>query len=44
MAYCPTWLAVERATGIIINNSEKFEDLVVRIADRHRDRHNTDML
>ena len=25
MTYCPTWLAVERATGIIINNSGKFE-------------------
>jgi len=32
--YCPTWLAVERATGIIINNSGKFEDLVLMIAKR----------
>jgi len=29
---CPTWLAVKRATGIIINNSRKFEDLVFMIA------------
>jgi len=34
MTYCPTWLAVERATGIIIKNSGKFEDLVLMIAER----------
>ena len=37
-----TWLAVERATGIIINNSGKSEDLVLMTAERqtyrHRDR------
>jgi len=42
MIYCPTWLAVERAIGIITNNSWKFEDLVLMIAKRqtyrHRDR------
>ena len=34
MTYCPTWLTVERATGIIINNSGKFKDLVLMIAER----------
>ena len=42
MTYCSTWLAVERATGIIVNNSGKFEDLVLMTAKRqtywHRDR------
>ena len=42
MTYCPTSLAVERAMGIIINNSGKFEHLVLMIAKRqtyrHRDR------
>jgi len=34
MTYCPTWFAVERATGSIINNSGKFEDRVLMIAER----------
>ena len=42
MTYCPTRLVVERAMGIIINNSGKFEGLVLMIAKRqtyrHRDR------
>jgi len=42
MTYCTTLLPMERATGIIINNSGKFEDLVLMIARRqtyrHRDR------
>jgi len=42
MTYCPTSLAVRRAMGIIINNTGKFEDLLLMIAKRqtyrHRDR------
>jgi len=34
MTYCPTWLAVEWATGSIISNFGKFEDLVLMIAER----------
>ena len=38
----PYLTSVERATGIIVNNSGKFEDLVLMIAKRliyrHRDR------
>jgi len=34
-----TWLAVERATGIIINNSGKSEDLVLMTAERQTYRH-----
>ena len=34
MTYCPTWFAVERAVGSIINYSGKFEDLVLMIAER----------
>jgi len=41
-------LPFECTTGIINNNSGKFEDLVLMIAKRetyrHRDRDNTDML
>ena len=37
MTYCPTSLAEERATGIIINKSGKFEDLVLMIAKRQTD-------
>ena len=39
MTYCPTWHAVERATGIIINKSGKFEDIVLMIAKRQAYRH-----